>query len=167
MIALLFALLALQPLSEPPVTTFSQHCYEVHSDAVTVYFGYTSNAERHYMGSGYDFITAVGEYPDAFTVYAGEMPAPELPYVAFTELVSTGDSALDAVTGGVGETVTIAFDWLTLPVCGQPPIETPAPTPTDEPCSAIAIDAGTGLPYCYAPTDNGLVPLPPAPEYQT
>lgn len=164
MIALLFALLVFQP--QPANTTFAQYCYEPTPDgAVILHFGYTADAPHRYVGDGYNFVTRVGEYPDVLTAVIDSMDAP-LSVIALTRVVAVDPvDTVDRMNLGAGETVVIAFDWQTLPVCGQPPTETPTPepTPTDAPCDAIAIDAATGLPYCYTPDGSGLVPLPPAP----
>lgn len=152
MIALLFVLLFAQPFAEAPTTVFTQHCYGVAGDAITFHFGYTSNLERHFVGDGFDFVTDVGVFPDAFTIAAGYLPAPDLTAVAFTELV---DTSID----GLGEQITLVIDWSTLPECGEV-LENPYPTPTA--CDLRAIDGATGEPYCYTPTESGVIPLPPA-----
>lgn len=167
---LIAVLFAVQPLPEVPVTTFTQSCYTLADDGgFTVHIGYASNAERHFIGDGLDFVTQVGEHPDALSVPAGYLPAPDVAYISLIEVVTTGDPALDVVSGSYGEQIVIFIDWSTLQECGKEielPNPLPSPAPYNEPmpvelCDRWAIDGSTGEPYCYTPTDGGIIPLPP------
>lgn len=155
---LLLALMAAPVLAQETQTTFTLTCYEMDSEQhVTIHLGYTSSAVEHYVGSGLDFTTTVGAFPDSLTVTLNAYdPYPALGLT--TERPTTYPGITDRIT------VSIPLTLEGLARCGEvpTPARVPATTPTAAPCAHRAVNSATGEPYCYEPLPGGLVPLPDA-----
>jgi len=154
----LILLLIVSTTAAQDTTTFTLTCYTVDKDFnMTITVGYTSVGGDHFYGSGFDFVTEAGNYPDALMVTP-------LSYDPFPTLgfASIGDKDEPSVTDPV---IHIKLYGAPLPECG---VEvTPEPLPPflieiTTSCPFSAIDAASGLPYCYVPLPSGCVPLPEA-----
>jgi hypothetical protein len=139
-------------------TTFTLNCYEVDSEQnITIHLGYSTTVVEHYIGSGLDFTTEVGTYPDAFTVKLNSYD----PYPALGLALVSDRSLPDIVEPVV---VSIPLSISGLPVCGQEATPAPLPpsTPVPTPCAHQARNEATGKMYCYQPLPGGVIPLPDA-----
>ncbi len=148
------------PLPPEPYTVFTVDCYTVEDEGFTVQFGYTTNTPARWVGSGYDFVTEVGEHPTALSIY-GEGYPPDYPVLGLAEWGEDNSLYPGFTAGPVSEVVYISFDLSTLYECGsEPPVAVmPLPSPTAPVCPAWSIDAATGLLIC-------LWDLPYIGEYQ-
>lgn len=156
-LATLFLLIS-GAVSAQDQTTFTLNCYEVDGEQNTVlHIGYSASAVEHYIGSGLDFTTEVGTYPDAFTVQLN----PYDPYPALGLALVSERSLPDIVEPVVA---SIPLSTSGLPVCGQESTPAPLPTsiPVPTPCAHQAVNGATGKLYCYQPLPGGVIPLPDA-----
>lgn len=149
---------AAQGLPPEPMTTFALDCIETTDTGLVVWFGYETNVEAHWSGSGFDFVTEVGSHPRVFSM-GGEGYPPDLP--ALLSFARLEESIMPGMPFDIAETIFLSLNLTDVVSCDLPP--TPTAEPTPEPvCLAMAHNSATGRPYCYTPTESGIIPLPPA-----